>query len=150
MRKHDFSQMDEMQREKLLKINGNGMKLCALGLLAAILIQWFLNGDFSCIMGELAVYGLLTMYIVVSYMHEGLWGDRIRPSWRGNLLISGIVSVVIGAILMARKAASLEFTMSMPDILLRMSIGFLACFGALTILLFMYRKRRQALDSGEE
>ncbi|MBQ6961923.1 MAG: hypothetical protein IJP78_13180 [Clostridia bacterium] len=150
MRKHDFSQMDEMQREKLLKINGNGMKLCALGLLAAILIQWFLNGDFSCIMGELAVYGLLTMYIVIFYMYEGLWGERIRPSWRGNLLISGIVSAVIGVILMVRKAAGPEFTMGVPDILLRMAIGFLACFVALTVLLFMYRKRRQALDSGEE
>ena len=150
MLKHDFAQMDEMQKEKMLKINSGGMKLCALGLLAVILIQWFMNRDFSCVMGELAVYGLLAMYIVVSYMYEGLWGDRVRPSWRGNLLISMIVPLAIGAVLMLKKAASSEFSLSLPAILLRMAIGFIVCFVALTVLLFIYQKRRQALDDEKE
>ena len=41
--KHDYARMDEMQKEKQLKINSMGMKLCALGLLAVILIQFFGN-----------------------------------------------------------------------------------------------------------
>lgn len=150
MRKHDFSQMDEMQKEKLLRINSNGMKLCALGLLAAILVQWLLNRDFSSIAGELAIYAALALYIVVSYLYEGLWGDRIRPSWKGNLLISVVVPMVIGAFLMAKRAAFPECALDTPAILLRMAVGFIACFGALTVLLLIYRKRRRALDGGEE
>lgn len=150
MRKRDYSQLDEMQKEKLLKINSNGMKICALGLLVVILVQWFLNGDFSNIIGELVVYALLAGYVAIAYMFEGLWGERIKPSWKSNLLISLIVSIVIGVLLFIREKTSPEFTIGIPAILLRMAIGLVACFGVLSILLLVYQKRRKTLDDVEE
>ncbi len=71
MLKHDFAQMDEMQKEKLLKINSTGMKLCAFGLLGVILIQWFMNRDFSCVMGELAVFDHQNLSAVAACLCRG-------------------------------------------------------------------------------
>ena len=150
MRKRDRAQMDEMQKEKLLKINSNGMKLCSLGLLLAILIQWFLRKDFSSLVGELIIYCLLTGYTVTASLYEGLWEDRIRPSWKTNLLLSLAASLALGLILFIRDKADPAFVMAPPAILARMAVCLAACFALLSVLLIVYRKRRAALDDVED
>ena len=139
-----------MQKEKLLKINSSGMKLCAIGLLIAALVQKCLGKDFAVIAGEIIVFFVLASYISIAYAYEGLWDEKIKPSVRGNLLISLVAAVMIGIGAFILGKINSAFILGILDILIRMGIGFIACFAVLSVLLFFYRKRRNALDNVDD
>ena len=151
MRKRTPSQLDEMQQAKLLKINSNGMNLCYIGLLAAILIQWLVKRDFSAIMGEVIVFYLLVFYITGASIYEGLWSSKVKPSIRSNLLISLIPAAAVGVLLVLRNALSADAStvLSAPVILLLMGIAYALCMAVLSALLCLYNRRRSALDEQE-
>ena len=151
MRKRTPSQLDEMQQAKLLKINSNGMNLCYIGLLAAILIQWLVKLDFSAIMGEVIVFYLLVLYITGASIYEGLWSSKVKPSIRSNLLISLIPAAAVGVLLVLRNALSADAStvLSAPVILLLMGIAYALCMAVLSALLCLYNRRRSALDEQE-
>ena len=151
MRKRTPSQLDEMQQAKLLKINSNGMNLCYIGLLAAILIQWLMKRDFSAIIGEVNVYFLLMLYITGASTYEGLWSSKVKPSIRSNLLISLIPAAAVGVLLVLRNALSADAStvLSAPVILLLMGIAYALCMAVLSALLCLYNRRRSVLDEQE-
>ena len=151
MRKRTPSQLDEMQQAKLLKINSNGMNLCYIGLLAAILIQWLVKRDFSAIIGEVIVFYLLVFYITGVSIYEGLWSSKVKPSIRSNLLISLIPAAAVGILLVLRNALSADAStvLSAPVILLLMGIAYALCMAVLSVLLCLYNRRRSALDEQE-
>ena len=151
MRKRTPSQLDEMQQAKLLKINSNGMNLCYIGLLAAILIQWLARRDFSAIMGEVIVFFLLVFYITGASIYEGLWSSKVKPSIRSNLLISLIPAAAVGVLLVLRNALSADAStvLSAPVILLLMGIAYALCMAVLSALLCLYNRRRSVLDEQE-
>ena len=151
MRKRTPSQLDEMQQAKLLKINSNGMNLCYIGLLAAILIQWLARRDFSAIMGEVIVFFLLVFYITGASIYEGLWSSKVKPSIRSNLLISLIPAAAVGILLFLRNALSADAStvLSAPVILLLMGIAYALCMAVLSALLCLYNRRRSVLDEQE-
>ena len=151
MRKRTPSQLDEMQQAKLLKINSNGMNLCYIGLLAAILIQWLVKLDFSAIIGEVIVFYLLVFYITGASIYEGLWSSKVKPSIRSNLLISLIPAAAVGILLFLRNALSADAStvLSAPVILLLMGIAYALCMAVLSALLCLYNRRRSVLDEQE-
>lgn len=151
MRKRTPSQLDEMQQAKLLKINSNGMNLCYIGLLAAILIQWLVKRDFSAIIGEVIVFYLLMFYITGASIYEGLWSSKVKPSIRSNLLISLIPAAAVGVLLVLRNALSADAStvLSAPVILLLMGIAYALCMAVLSALLCLYNRRRSVLDEQE-
>ena len=151
MRKRTPSQLDEMQQAKLLKINSNGMNLCYIGLLAAILIQWLVKRDFSAIIGEVIVFFLLVFYITGASIYEGLWSSKVKPSIRSNLLISLIPAAAVGVLLVLRNALSADAStvLSAPVILLLMGIAYALCMAVLSALLCLYNRRRSVLDEQE-
>lgn len=151
MRKRTPSQLDEMQQAKLLKINSNGMNLCYIGLLAAILIQWLVKRDFSAIIGEVIVFYLLMFYITGASIYEGLWSSKVKPSIRSNLLISLIPAAAVGVLLVLRNALSADAStvLSAPVILLLMGIAYALCMAVLSALLCLYNRRRNVLDEQE-
>jgi len=151
MRKRTPSQLDEMQQAKLLKINSNGMNLCYIGLLAAILIQWLVKRDFSAIIGEVIVFYLLMFYITGASIYEGLWSSKVKPSIRSNLLISLIPAAAVGILLVLRNALSADAStvLSAPVILLLMGIAYALCMAVLSALLCLYNRRRSVLDEQE-
>lgn len=151
MRKRTPSQLDEMQQAKLLKINSNGMNLCYIGLLAAILIQWLVKCDFSAIIGEVIVFFLLMLYITGASIYEGLWSSKVKPSIRSNLLISLIPAASVGVLLVLRNALSADAStvLSAPVILLLMGIAYALCMAVLSALLCLYNRRRSVLDEQE-
>ena len=151
MRKRTPSQLDEMQQAKLLKINSNGMNLCYIGLLAAILIQWLVKRDFSAIMGEVIVFYLLMFYITGASIYEGLWSSKVKPSIRSNLLISLIPAAAVGVLLVLRNALSADAStvLSAPVILLLMGIAYPLCMAVPIALLCLYNRSRSVLDEQE-
>ena len=152
MRKRTPSQLDEMQQAKLLKINSNGMNLCYIGLLAAILIQWLVKRDFSAIIGEVIVFFALVIYVACAYLYEGIWDSRLKPSMKTNLLVSFLPAIAVGILLFVRNVLSAEAqdTVAISVILLAMIAAYALCLLVLSMLLWLYKRRRNRLDEQED
>ena len=152
MRKPDQTQLDEMQQGKLLKIHSNGMNLCYIGLLAAILIQWLVKRDFSSIIGEGIIFFALVIYVACAYLYEGIWDSRLKPSMKTNLLVSLLPAAAVGILLFVRNILSTKAqdTVAISVILLAMIAAYALCLLVLSMLLWLYKHRRNLLDEQED
>lgn len=88
--------IDEMQEQKLLKIERNGCWLAYWGLVVAIIIQTVLGYSFQDLMGEQIVFMCLAIYIFVDCIRNGIEGRTVLLNAKGNILISGIGAVCMG------------------------------------------------------
>lgn len=142
------NRLDEMQEQKMLRVEHNGCWLAFWGLVIAIFGQMIYFGP-DCadqIIGEFIVFMCLAFYIAVGCVKRGIWDRRLAPSWKTNLLASLIAGVVGGGIrffVAYRELADAGAGMKEGA---RVAINtFFACFVMLSIALFIYKWRdRQA------
>jgi len=149
MRKRKDFQLDEMQQEKLLKINSNGLNICYWGLLAAIVIQWLTERDITSVIGEIIIYVILMIYTVCAYIYEGLWSAKSKPSVKRIFLISLIPPAAVGILLCVKNIMADNRLYELSVILFAMAIAFAVCVTILYVLLCLYRRRRRSLDGQE-
>lgn len=141
--------LDEMQENKLLKIEGAGFWLAFAGLLAAIVIQVLVRPDLGQIAGELAVFFIMSIYLLALCLKNGLWSRTPAPTIRGSVISSAIAALAIGAVLTIRSQLILrnEFSKGFAVLLLlSMAIVFGGCFATLEVTRAIYRRRRSELD----
>lgn len=141
--------LDEMQENKLLKIEGAGFWLAFAGLLAAIVVQVLVRPDLRQIAGELAIFFIMSIYLIVMCLKNGLWSKAPAPSIKGSVISSVIASVAIGAILIVRSQLILRRGFSEQFavlLLLSMAIVFGGCFATLEVMRAVYWRRRGKLD----
>ena len=144
--------LDEMQEQKLLKIEHNGCWLAFWGLLIVIVVQMVIGGgDFYRLAGEWIVFMVLCLYIAVDCARNGIWDRRLKSDGKTNLIISVIAAVVFGAVTFAstylhyRKPAG-----SAAAAVISAVIVFIACFAALTIVARYTNKKQAALEAEPE
>lgn len=143
------SNLDEMQEQKLLKIEHNGYWLAWTGLLAAILIQGCLGGTFRELIGELVVLLLICLYLVVDCLRNGIWDRRLKANWKTNLIGSLIAGTVVGVFSLLRSTAYGYVDSALDAVLITLLPGgftFALTFAAMTLSTWLYRRRRQKLD----
>ena len=90
--------LDEMQEQKLLKIEHNSAWLAFWGLLAAIVIQVCLGANFYQIAAEWSIFVILAIYIGVGCLRAGIWDRKLKPSLKASIISSLIAAVVTGLI----------------------------------------------------
>lgn len=84
---------DERQEYELLRMDRVGCSIAWYGLLLAILIQWIVyGGDLPRLLGEIAVFVPLTVYLAVSGFSKGL-RDRY---WPASIRSKALVSLLFG------------------------------------------------------
>ena len=90
--------LDEMQEQKLLRIEHNGVWFAFWGLLVAILIQSLTGGvnEFRNIIGELVVFLGLDLYLLVACMKNGIWDRKLRANTKTNIIVSLVGGTVVG------------------------------------------------------
>lgn len=89
--------LDERQEQVLLKIEHYGCAIAFWGLLIVILVEEFvLNHDFRTIVGEWTVFMVLSVYLYVASMKNGIWDRVLKPNFRTNLILSLIAGLVFG------------------------------------------------------
>lgn len=151
--KHEKNLLDEMQQGKLYQITQTGENLCFWCLLAAIVIQLLLGGGLIQVMGEIIVFALLGLYLLIASMKQGIWAKHAAPTVKNNALASLIAAAAIGAVFVIKalivSKQALEFQ-AVASILLAMAVGFLVCFALLEAFRIMYQKRRNTLDAGDD
>ena len=145
--------LDERQEQALEKIEGKGCWLAFWGLLIALLVQLVVfRTDFKPMIGEAAVFLILSGYLAVGCLRLGIWDRRLQPNVKTNLLVSLVVALIVGAVnfvvILIRFPG--ETARGAITALICMGITFLFCFGVLSLFARVYKKRRQALESEPE
>lgn len=144
MRKNN---LDEMQEQKLLKIERNGMWFAFWGLLAAILIQMCIGIEAPHqILGEWIVFMLLALYIGVACLRNGIWDRHLKPNAKTNFvssLLAGIVVASVQAITIYNLKQKFYF---MPSLFTGI-FTCIICFSLLQFCSMLYKKRVKKLES---
>ena len=144
--------LDEMQEQKLLKLESRGFWLLWWGLLAAMAVQLLVYGveAFRLLLGEWVVFMLSSVYVTVACIKQGLWDRKLKPNFQTNLLMSLLAGVVSGGFMgiysyRSFGAAEAAFW----TVALVGGCTFVLCLLALSLSAAAYKKRRQKLDEGE-
>ena len=142
MKHNGKNTLDEMQDQKMLKMEEYGYWILFWGLALAVVIQLLLGGSIRQVAGELIVLLLGGIYVLATSMKNGLWTRNAAPTRKGNAV------VLNGIKLVQKKSAGTN------DILLAAVFtvaAYVFCFIVLEVLRTAYEKRRQKLDeTGEE
>ena len=144
--------LDEMQEQKLLKLESRGFWLLWWGLLAAMAVQLLVYGveAFHLLLGEWAVFMLSSVYMVAVCTKQGLWDRKLKPNFKTNLLMSLLAGVVFGGFMGVYSYRSFgAVEAAFWTVALVGGCTFALCLLALSLSAAAYKKRRQKLDEGE-
>ena len=151
MKKTRTNQLDEMQDQKLLKLEETGFWIMFWALAASIIVQLIAGGKIRQVAGELIVLLIGSVYLCVTTLKNGLWTRTSAPTRKGNALAGIIPAVLIGAVNLFRLIRSNGINAKSLLITASVSLGvYVLCFSVLEIFRAAYNKRRSALDDVPE
>ena len=151
MKKTIRNQLDEMQDQKLLKLEEYGFWGMFWALVLAIVIQVVAGASIKAVLGEIIVLLIGGVYISVTALKNGLWTRTSVPTRKGNALASIIPAVLIGAIHIFKMIRSNR--LETKGLLITAAVAaavYAGCFVILEALRIAYDKRRAALDDTDE
>ena len=89
--------LDEMQEQKLLKIEHRGFWIAFWGIVAAVYVQIAIgHNDFTYIGGEATVLLLSSLYVLVDCIRNGIWDRKLKPTLKTNLCVSLVSGLLLG------------------------------------------------------
>ena len=151
--KKSKNMLDEMQGNKLLKIEEVGFWLVFWILVAAILLQALMGTTLKELVGEIVALLAASVYIVVSSLKNGLWTRKYTPTLKTTVITSLIPSFIFGAINAIRAFVILkkpiEFHSTIQIVAMCFGV-YILCFALLEIFCLIYKKRREKLDDIED
>ena len=149
--KKNKSNLDEMQEQKLLKIEHNGYWLGFWGLLAAILIQSALDpGNIRAMVGEFVVFTLMGAYMVLDCMRNGIWDRKLKPNWQTNLKLSLLAGVLFGVYQGVQVYLRLHLLLGAAvTLVISAALIFVLCFAFLQLTAVLTKRRKQHLENQE-
>ena len=145
--KHD--NLDEMQKQTLLKIESRGFWALWVLLLAALIIESLLGFTPREMAAEWFIFMLGSAYSVLSDLRAGIWDRRLKPNTKTNAAVSvvgGVAVLVWGLIKFA------EFGMGvavLQAVIMGVCTGVL-CFALLQLSMKAYKKRHAELENPKE
>lgn len=141
--------LDEMQKQTLLKIESCGFWALWVLLLAALIIESLLGFTLREMAAEWFIFMLGCAYSVISDLRVGIWDRRFKPNTKTN----AVVSVVGGAVILVWGLIKFaEFGMGVA-VLLAVFLGvctWVLCFATLQLTMKAYKKRHAELENPEE
>ena len=147
------NRLDEMQEQKMLQIEHNGCWIAFWGLVVVMFGQLILYGEdrSELFAGEWIVFMCLAVYIGGACIKNGLWDRRWKPSAKVNLCASAVAGLAGGMIRFF--AAYYRY----GNVRGALAIGcvifgniFVMCFLAMSLALWIYRKRNEHLEEEDE
>ena len=141
--------LDEMQKQTLLKIESCGFWVLWVLLLAALIIESLLGFTLREMAAEWFIFMLGSAYSVISDLRAGIWDRHFQPNTKTN----AVVSVVGGAVILVWGLIKFaEFGMGVA-VLLAVFLGvctWVLCFALLQLTMKAYKKRHAELENPEE
>ena len=157
MFKNKKNLLDEMQEQKLLRIEKNGFWFAFWALFASIIVQMivFKADAMSHIAGEWFVFMCMCLYQAVACMRAGIWDRRLKPDAKTNAIISvlaGLATAVINSITFWVNLGGSEDRVIVMLIAAAISFVMVAgvCFVALSLAAVSYKKRLAKMEEEVE
>ncbi len=153
MKKGKKNRLDEMQEQKMLRIEHNCCWLAFFGLFAVILVQLLYYGmeEAERFAGEWIVFMCMAVYIVAACIKNGIWDRRLRPSFQTNLYASaagGLAGGFIRFLATYRECGDLWTALRIGGIVFLCIL--VVCTAVMSLGVFLYRKRVERLDAEAE
>ena len=141
--------LDEMQKQTLLKIESRGFWVLWVLLLAALIIESLLGFAPREMAAEFFIFMLGCAYSVISDLCAGIWDRHLKPNTKTNAAVSvvgGAAVFVWGFIKFA------EFGMGVAVLLtvFMAACTWVLCFAALQLSMKAYKKRHAELENPKE
>ena len=139
--------LDEMQKQTLLKIESRGFCLLWVLLLAALIIESLLGFTPREMAAEWFIFMLGCAYAVISDLRAGIWDRHLKPNTKTNAVVSvvgGAAVLVWGLIKFAEFGAGIA-------VLQAVIMGvWVLCFALLQLSMKAYKKRHAELENPKE
>lgn len=152
MKSKESNILDEMQDQKMLKMEEYGFWILFWGLAVAVVVQLLLGETIRQVAGELIVLLIGSVYMVAVSLKNGLWTRNATPTRKRNAVTSIIPAVLIGALNGIKLIQRKNITTNDILIAAAFTVGtYIVCFVVLEAFRTLYEKRRSKLDeTGEE
>ena len=137
------SQLDEMQEQKLCKLESRGFWLLWWGLLAAIIVQSLVGQTAKAPTGEWVLFMLASLYMVVECIRNGIWDRHVKPNLCANILGSTVAGIAVFAWVYLKGRY-------WPGALCAGLCSALLCFAVLQFTAWLYHLRHNQLEHSEE
>lgn len=144
--KHD--NLDEMQKQTLLKIESRGFCLLWVLLLAALIIESLLGFTPREMAAEWFIFMLGCAYAVISDLRAGIWDRHLKPK-----KTNAVVSVVGGAAVLVWgliKFAEFGAGIAVLQAVIMGVCTWVLCFALLQLSMKAYKKRHAELENPKE
>lgn len=147
------SNLDERQEQILLRIEHNGFWLAFWLLIIAMVVQNIASGsDFRLFAGECAILLIISLYVAIECIRNGIWDRKLKPKASNNLLASALAGLGVGVV------TSLALMKNFPDKPLGLVAAgvfagvftFVLCMIALTVSMRFYKKRNEEMEEEPE
>ncbi len=142
------SMLDEMQEQKLLQIEH---RCCWLGFFALFIAiygqQAMGHGSMREVAGEAAVLILMSIYLLVACIRNGIWDRKLRPDLKTNLLLSLGTGAVVGLFwFVVSYTRYHQLVGSIATFFSMMICVTLLVLAALSATSAIYKRRKRKLD----
>ena len=141
--------LDEMQKQTLLKIESRGFRALWVLLLAALIIESLLGFTLREMAAEWFIFMLGCAYSVISDLRAGIWDRHLKANTKTNAAVSAVGGAAIfvwGLIKFAEFGAGVA-------VLLAVFMGvctWALCFATLQLSMKAYKKRHAELENPKE
>lgn len=145
--KHD--NLDEMQKQTLLKIKSRGFWMLWVLLLAALIIESLLGFAPREMAAEWFIFMLGCAYSVLSDLRAGIWDRRLKPNTKTNAVVSvvGGVAVLVWGLI---KFAEFGMGVAALQAVIMGVCTWVLCFALLQLSMKAYKKRHAELENPKE
>lgn len=135
--------LDEMQEQKLCKVESRGFWMLWWGLLAALLIQNLLGATARQMAGEWVLFMIACLYGLVECLRNGIWDRHIQPTLGANIIGSLAAGIVVFLLVFVQNKY-------WPGALCSALCTFLLCLAVSQLTVQLYRKRHEHLEHPKE
>ena len=141
--------LDEMQKQTLLKIESCGFWVLWVLLLAALIIESLLGFTLREMAAEWFIFMGGCVYSLLCDLRAGIWDSRFKPNTKTNAAVSvvgGAAMFVWGLIKFAEFGAGIAV---LQAAIMGVCTGVL-CFATLQLIMKAYKKRHAELENPKE
>lgn len=141
--------LDEMQKQTLLKIESRGFGVLWVLLLAALIIESLLGFTPREMAAEFFIFMLGCAYSLISDLRAGIWDRHLKANTKTNAAVSvvGGVAVFVWGLI---KLAELGMGIAVLGAVFMGACTWVLCFAALQLSMQAYKKRHAELENPKE
>ena len=141
--------LDEMQKQTLLKIESRGFWGLWMLLLAALIIESLLGFTPQEMAAEFFIFMLGSAYSVISDLRAGIWDRHLKANTKTNAAVSvvGGVAVLVWGLI---KFAEFGMGVAALQAVIMGVCTWVLCFATLQLSMKAYKKRHAELENPKE